>query len=55
VEHGLHGGSGAGPVVKAVIDYLFLDKVKLKPEAMKAKARAARLMSVNATEGPGAN
>jgi penicillin-binding protein 2 len=55
VEHGMHGGSGAGPVVKAVIDYLFLDKVKLKPEAMKAKARAARLMSVNATEGPGAN
>ncbi len=55
VEHGLHGGSGAGPVVKAIIDYLFLDKVKLKPEAMKAKARAARLMSVNATEGPRAN
>jgi penicillin-binding protein 2 len=23
VEHGLHGGSGAGPVVKAVLDYLF--------------------------------
>lgn len=23
VEHGLHGGSGAGPVVKAVIDHLF--------------------------------
>ncbi len=25
VEHGLHGSSGAGPVVKAVLDYLFLD------------------------------
>lgn len=26
VEHGLHGSSGAGPVVKAVLDYLFLGK-----------------------------
>lgn len=25
VEHGLHGGSGAGPVVKEVIKYLFVD------------------------------
>ncbi len=25
VEHGQHGSSGAGPVVKAVLDYLFLD------------------------------
>ncbi|WP_319470375.1 penicillin-binding protein 2 [uncultured Pseudodesulfovibrio sp.] len=47
VEHGLHGGSGAGPVVKAVIDYLFLNKVRVKPEARKAKARAARLITVN--------
>lgn len=55
VEHGLHGGSGAGPVVKAVIDYLFYNKVRLKPEAKKAKARAARLISVNATRGSHAN
>ena len=26
VEHGLHGASGAGPAVKAVIDYVFLGK-----------------------------
>ena len=26
VEHGLHGSSGAGPVVKAVIDHLFAEK-----------------------------
>ncbi|HKI80861.1 MAG TPA: penicillin-binding protein 2, partial [Pseudodesulfovibrio sp.] len=42
VEHGLHGGSGAGPIVKAVIDYLFLDKVTPNPEERKAKARAVR-------------
>lgn len=28
VEHGGHGGSGAGPVVRAVYDYLFGDYVK---------------------------
>ena len=55
VEHGLHGGSGAGPVVKAIIDYLFLGKVRLKPEAKKAKARAVRLLSLNATGGSNAN
>ena len=55
VEHGLHGGSGAGPVVKAVIDYLFLNKVRVKPEVKKAKARAARLLSVNATRTRNAN
>ena len=49
VEHGLHGGSGAGPVVRAIIDYLFLGKVRVKPEAAKAKARAARMLSYNAT------
>jgi len=46
VEHGLHGSSGAGPVVKAVIDYLFLGKTRLKPEARKAKARAVRALSL---------
>ncbi|WP_419785737.1 penicillin-binding protein 2 [Pseudodesulfovibrio sp.] len=46
VEHGLHGGSGAGPVVKAIIDYLFLGKVRKKPEAMKEKAREARRIPV---------
>jgi penicillin-binding protein 2 len=55
VEHGLHGGSGAGPVIKAVIDYLFTGKVRLKPEAMKAKARAARLLTVKKAGGIGAN
>ncbi len=34
VEHGLHGGSGAGPVVKAVIEYLF-NGVTLKKPAKK--------------------
>ncbi|MBC17832.1 MAG: penicillin-binding protein 2 [Desulfovibrio sp.] len=46
VEHGLHGSSGAGPVVKAVIDYLFLDKVRKNPESRKAKARQARELKV---------
>ncbi len=31
VEHGLHGGSGAGPVVKAIIEYLFNGKVMKRP------------------------
>jgi penicillin-binding protein 2 len=51
IEHGLHGSSGAGPVVKAMIDYIFFGKVTPKPEARKEKARAARLLSVNATGG----
>ena len=55
IEHGLHGSSGAGPVVKAIIDYLFLNKVSLKPEAKKAKARAVRLLSLNATGGSNAD
>ncbi|MDD3311142.1 penicillin-binding protein 2 [Pseudodesulfovibrio sp.] len=46
VEHGLHGGSGAGPVVKAIIDYLFTGKIRQKPEAQKAKARAVRQLSL---------
>lgn len=28
VEHGLHGGSGAGPVVKAIYDHIFAEKRK---------------------------
>ncbi|KAB1441863.1 penicillin-binding protein 2 [Pseudodesulfovibrio senegalensis] len=32
VEHGLHGGSGAGPVVKAVIEYLFNGVTLKRPE-----------------------
>ncbi len=31
VEHGLHGASGAGPVVKAMLDALFLGKRELPP------------------------
>jgi penicillin-binding protein 2 len=50
VEHGLHGGSGAGPIVKAVIDYLFLDKVTPNPEERKAKARAVRALSLKHKE-----
>ena len=46
IEHGLHGASGAGPVVKAVIDYLFKGEVRLKPEEKKAKARAVRALSL---------
>ena len=50
VEHGLHGGSGAGPIVKAVIDYLFLDKITPNPEERKAKARAVRALSLKHKE-----
>lgn len=32
IEHGLHGSSGAGPVVKAAIEYLFHGKIMKKPE-----------------------
>jgi len=31
VEHGMHGASGAGPVVKAMLDALFLGKRELPP------------------------
>jgi penicillin-binding protein 2 len=50
VEHGLHGGSGAGPIVKAVIDYLFMGKVTPNPEERKAKARAVRALSLKHKE-----
>lgn len=52
VEHGLHGGSGAGPVVKAVIDYLFLDTVRVNPEERKEKARQAKLITVKPKAKP---
>ncbi|XXJ18237.1 penicillin-binding protein 2 [Desulfovibrio caledoniensis] len=55
VEHGLHGGSGAGPIIKAVIDYLFLDKVTPNPEERKAKARAVRALSLKHKEKRHAN
>jgi penicillin-binding protein 2 len=55
VEHGLHGGSGAGPIVKAVIDYLFLDKVTPNPEERKSKAKAVRALSLKHKEKPRAN
>ncbi|MCJ2165429.1 MULTISPECIES: penicillin-binding protein 2 [unclassified Pseudodesulfovibrio] len=55
VEHGLHGGSGAGPIVKAVIDYLFLDKVTPNPEERKSKAKAVRALSLKKKEKPRAN
>lgn len=51
VEHGLHGGSGAGPVVKAMLDALFLGKKELPPQdvagaAEPAASPAARLEAV---------
>ncbi|WP_319582417.1 penicillin-binding protein 2 [uncultured Pseudodesulfovibrio sp.] len=55
VEHGLHGGSGAGPIVKAVIDYLFEGKVTPNPEERKAKARAVRALSLKHKEKRHAN
>jgi len=30
VEHGLHGGSGAGPVAKAVIQKYFADRIAVE-------------------------
>jgi penicillin-binding protein 2 len=32
VEHGMHGASGAGPVVKTMIDALFMGKKELPPQ-----------------------
>ncbi|NDV20106.1 penicillin-binding protein 2 [Pseudodesulfovibrio sp. JC047] len=55
IEHGLHGGSGAGPIIKACIDYLFSGTVTLKPEARKAKARAVRALSLKKKEKRRAN
>jgi len=51
VEHGLHGASGAGPVVKAMLDALFLGKKELPPQdvvgaAEPASSPAARLEAV---------
>jgi penicillin-binding protein 2 len=51
VEHGLHGASGAGPVVKAMLDALFMGKKELPPQdvagaAAPAASPAARLEAV---------
>ncbi|MDP2849000.1 MAG: penicillin-binding protein 2 [Humidesulfovibrio sp.] len=51
VEHGLHGASGAGPVVKAMLDALFMGKKELPPQdvagaASPAASPAARLEAV---------
>lgn len=37
VEHGLHGGSGAGPVARAVLEAYFSDRLQQAAEADKAK------------------
>lgn len=41
VEHGLHGASGAGPAVKAMLDALFLGKKELPPTDVEGAARPA--------------
>jgi penicillin-binding protein 2 len=41
VEHGLHGGSGAGPAVKAMLDALFLGKKELPPRDVAGAERPA--------------
>ncbi len=37
VEHGLHGGSGAGPVARAILEAYFSDRLQKAAEANKAK------------------
>ncbi|MDR3640932.1 MAG: penicillin-binding protein 2 [Humidesulfovibrio sp.] len=39
VEHGLHGASGAGPVVKAMLDALFMGKRELPPKDLEGAER----------------
>lgn len=49
VEHGMHGASGAGPVVKAMMDALFMGKRELPPKDITdrpAETPAARLEAV---------
>lgn len=41
VEHGLHGASGAGPAVKAMLDALFLGKKELPPRDIEGAERPA--------------
>ncbi len=41
VEHGMHGASGAGPVVKAMLDALFLGKRELPPQDLAGAERPA--------------
>jgi len=37
VEHGLHGGSGAGPVARAILEAYFSDRLQQAAEEKKAK------------------
>lgn len=51
VEHGMHGASGAGPVVKAMLNALFMGKKELPPQDIAGAERpaaspAARLEAV---------
>ncbi|PKN06894.1 MAG: penicillin-binding protein 2 [Deltaproteobacteria bacterium HGW-Deltaproteobacteria-8] len=41
VEHGMHGASGAGPAVKAMLDALFLGKKELPPRDVAGAERPA--------------
>jgi len=41
VEHGMHGASGAGPVVKAMLDALFMGKKELPPKDLEGAERPA--------------
>jgi len=53
VEHGLHGASGAGPAVKAMLDALFLGKKELPPRDVagaELPAEPAARMAVDAVE-----
>ncbi len=53
VEHGMHGASGAGPVVKAMLNALFLGKKELPPrdvEGAERPAEAAARVGVDAVE-----
>ena len=56
VEHGLHGASGAGPVVKTMIDALFLGKKELPPKdtaGVEGPASPAARQAPNKASDPG--
>ena len=53
VEHGMHGASGAGPVVKAMLDALFLGKRELPPrdvDGAERPAETAKRLTLDAVE-----
>jgi penicillin-binding protein 2 len=53
VEHGMHGASGAGPAVKAMLDALFLGKKELPPrdvEGAERPSEPAARVAVDAVE-----